>query len=58
MLRWHLQIGTVPLPKSSTPSRISENLDVFGFRLDATDMAAITALNRNQRTGPHPDDVD
>ena len=58
VLRWHLQIGTVPLPKSSTPSRISENLEVFGFRLDATDMAAITALNRNERTGPHPDDVD
>lgn len=46
ILRWHLQLGTVPLPKSTTPARQAENLDVFGFELSKTEVAAITALAR------------
>ena len=44
------------LPKSVTPSRIAENIDVFGFELDADDMAAIATLENGYRTGPDPDD--
>ena len=55
VLRWHLQLGNVVIPKSVTPERIAENLDVFGFELDDQDMAAIGALDRNGRTGPHPE---
>jgi 2,5-diketo-D-gluconate reductase A len=55
ILRWHLQLGNVVIPKSVTPSRIAENLDVFGFELDAHDMAAIAALDAESRTGPDPD---
>ncbi|BAH51669.1 aldo/keto reductase [Rhodococcus opacus] len=58
VLRWHLQRGTVPLPKSSSPERMRANIDVFGFALDADEIAQISALDRNERTGPHPDDVD
>jgi 2,5-diketo-D-gluconate reductase A len=54
-LRWHLQRGDVVFPKSVTPSRIAENIDVFGFTLDDDDMAAITALDRGDRIGPDPD---
>ncbi|MEO3867792.1 aldo/keto reductase [Nonomuraea sp. B12E4] len=55
VLRWHLQLGNVVIPKSATPSRIAENIDVFDFLLDPEDMAAIGALNRGQRIGPDPD---
>ncbi|MPY49437.1 aldo/keto reductase [Streptomyces acidicola] len=54
VLRWHLQIGNVVIPKSVTPSRIKENLEVFDFSLDAEDMAAIGALNEDRRIGPDP----
>ncbi|WP_308200871.1 aldo/keto reductase [Rhodococcus sp. HM1] len=56
VLRWHLQLGNIVIPKSVTPARIRQNLDVFDFRLSDTDMAAITATDRNLRTGPHPDE--
>lgn len=46
ILRWHTQLGTIPLPKSSHPQRQRENLDVFGFELSEDEMAAITALGR------------
>ena len=46
ILRWHLQVGTVVIPKSVTPSRIAENLDVFGFTLTDDEIAAIEALER------------
>lgn len=46
VLRWHLQLGSVPLPKAATPERQAENLDVFDFELDAAQVAAITALGR------------
>jgi diketogulonate reductase-like aldo/keto reductase len=46
ILRWHVQLGSVPIPKSATPSRQAENLDLFGFELTADEVAAITALGR------------
>ncbi|UIX35302.1 aldo/keto reductase [Streptomyces sp. GQFP] len=54
VLRWHLQLGNVVIPKSVTPSRIKENIEVFDFSLDAEDLAAISALNENRRLGPDP----
>ena len=55
VIRWHLQIGNVVIPKSVTPERIRSNFDVFGFELADDDVAAIDALNRDQRLGPDPD---
>jgi diketogulonate reductase-like aldo/keto reductase len=46
ILRWHVQLGTVPIPKSADRDRQRQNLDVFGFELMADEMAAITALGR------------
>ncbi|WP_322936698.1 aldo/keto reductase [Nocardioides bizhenqiangii] len=46
ILRWHVEIGSVPIPKSATPARQAENLDVFSFSLTADEVAAITALGR------------
>ncbi|WP_129284911.1 aldo/keto reductase [Streptomyces sp. GZWMJZ-114] len=57
VLRWHLQSGNIVIPKSVTPARIRENLDVFGFTLSDEDMAAVDALDRGLRTGPHPDEL-
>jgi diketogulonate reductase-like aldo/keto reductase len=54
VLRWHIQQGNVVIPKSVTPSRIRENIDVFDFSLDAEDIAAISALNEDRRLGPDP----
>ncbi|WTJ88145.1 aldo/keto reductase [Streptomyces sp. NBC_01538] len=54
VLRWHLQLGNVVIPKSVTPSRIKENIEVFDFSLDTEDLAAISALNEDRRTGPDP----
>ncbi|MFI0964954.1 aldo/keto reductase [Streptomyces sp. NPDC021080] len=54
VLRWHLQLGNIVIPKSVTPSRIKENIDVFDFSLDTEDIAAISALNEDRRIGPDP----
>ncbi len=55
-LRWHIQNGLVAIPKSVTPARIVENLDVFGFELTNDDMAKIGTLDNNRgRIGPDPD---
>ncbi|WP_030612729.1 aldo/keto reductase [Streptomyces sclerotialus] len=58
VLRWHLQLGNVVIPKSATPSRIKENFDVFGFELDADDMKTIAGLDAGNRLGPDPDTFD
>ncbi len=55
VIRWHLQLGNVVIPKSVTPARIEENLDVFSFELDEAEMQQIEALDRGRRTGPDPD---
>lgn len=56
MVRWSLQLGNIVLPKSVTPERIEQNIDVFDFELDDADMAAIASLESGRRTGPNPDD--
>ena len=58
VLRWHIERGDIVFPKSVTPARIRENFDIFDFELSGEDVEAITALNRNQRTGPDPDKFD
>jgi len=55
VLRWHIQRGDIVFPKSVTPARIRENIDIFDFTLPEVDMTAISALNRDERTGPDPD---
>ena len=55
VLRWHLDLGLMVIPKSSTPARIAENIDVFDFALDEADHAALAALDRRDgRIGPDP----
>jgi 2,5-diketo-D-gluconate reductase A len=56
LIRWHLQLGNVVLPKSVTPSRIQENIDVFNFTLDQADLDLIATLEDGHRTGPNPDE--
>jgi 2,5-diketo-D-gluconate reductase A len=60
VLRWHVQRGDVVFPKTVSPKRMRENLDLFTFDLEADDMAALAALERGEagRTGPHPDTFD
>ena len=58
ILRWHIERGDIVFPKSVTPSRIKENIDIFDFELSGEDVEAISALNRNERTGPDPDTFD
>jgi 2,5-diketo-D-gluconate reductase A len=55
VLRWHVQRGDVVFPKSVTPERIRENFEIFDFELEEGDMASITGLDRQERTGPDPD---
>ncbi|MBC2195378.1 aldo/keto reductase [Listeria booriae] len=55
ILRWHLNNGSVIIPKSVTPERIRANIDLFGFDLAASDMAEIDALNKDERKGSNPD---
>ena len=54
-LRWDLQRKVVTIPKSVRPERIRENADIFGFTLDADDMARIDALDQGRRIGPDPE---
>ncbi len=55
ILRWHIERGDIVFPKSVTPARVRENFDIFDFELSGEDVAAISSLNRDQRTGPDPD---
>jgi len=55
VIRWHLQLGNVVIPKSATQSRIEENFDVFDFELGESEMEAIEALDSGDRIGPDPD---
>jgi 2,5-diketo-D-gluconate reductase A len=55
VLRWHIERGNIIFPKSVSATRIRENADIFDFELAPDDVEAISALNRNQRTGPDPD---
>jgi 2,5-diketo-D-gluconate reductase A len=55
VLRWHIQRGDIVFPKSVTPDRIRENIDIFDFELSAADVDDITMLNKDERTGPDPD---
>lgn len=57
VLRWHLDLGNVVIPKSITPERIRQNIDVFDFSLDDDDRARIAALDSGLRTGKDPDDL-
>jgi 2,5-diketo-D-gluconate reductase A len=54
ILRWHLQIGNVVIPKSKTPGRIRQNFELFDFALSEDDMAAIERLDAGERVGPDP----
>ncbi|WP_086828417.1 aldo/keto reductase [Streptomyces sp. NRRL B-24572] len=57
VIRWHLQLGNVVIPKSVTPARIRANFDVFDFVLTDEEVTAIAGLDRGLRTGPHPDEL-
>jgi diketogulonate reductase-like aldo/keto reductase len=55
VIRWHMQLGNVVIPKSVTPARIEENFDVLDFELSAAEMEAIEDLDAGRRIGPDPD---
>ena len=55
LLRWHVQLGLVAIPKSANPERIAQNIDVFDFELGDDDMAALAGLDRANRLGGDPD---
>lgn len=55
ILRWHIQLGNIVIPKSATPSRMRENIEVFDFELDDEDMDRLALLDTGTRVGPDPD---
>jgi diketogulonate reductase-like aldo/keto reductase len=55
LIRWNLQLGNVVIPRSSSPERIAENFDVFGFELSDADMAKLDGLDDGTRFRPNPD---
>lgn len=55
VLRWHVQLGVIAIPKSVRPERIRENLDIFDFELTADEMTALSALDGPARVGPDPE---
>ncbi|WP_394939264.1 aldo/keto reductase [Psychromicrobium sp. YIM B11713] len=56
IIRWHIQIGSIVIPKSVTPERIAANIDVFDFELSDAELATIEALDKGGRIGPNPDE--
>lgn len=54
VLRWHLQLGNIVIPKSANPARMRQNLDVFSFELSAEELSAIADLETGERIGPDP----
>lgn len=56
VVRWHIDLGNLVIPKTATASRLAENISVFDFKLDAEDLAAIETLEAGLRTGPNPDE--
>ncbi len=55
VIRWHVQNGIIVFPKANSRSHMEENFDVFGFELTPDEMAAIDAMDRDQRVGTHPE---
>lgn len=58
VLRWNIQKGIVTIPKSSHEERLAENIDIFDFRLSDDEIKQIDKLDRNRRTGVHPDFIE
>ena len=58
VLRWHIQLGNLVIPKTSNPDRLAENIDIFDFELDAEDMHAIAGLDTGVRTSLDPNEFD
>jgi 2,5-diketo-D-gluconate reductase A len=56
VLRWHVQRGDIVFPKSVTRSRVEENFEIFDFELSDSEVGFISALNKDERTGPNPDE--
>ena len=54
LIRWHIQLGNIVIPKSVNPDRIVSNYDVFDFALTARDMTSVAALDNGKRLGPDP----
>ena len=54
LLRWNVQQGIIPIPKSKTPARLAETIDVFDFAPEGEDMAALNGMNQNCRTSHDP----
>lgn len=57
-IRWCLQNDVIPLPKSVTPNRIQQNIEVFGFEIGADDLAVINAMEYCGGSGLDPDEID
>lgn len=58
VLRWHIQVGNLVIPKSSNPDRLAENLNVFDFELSASDLSEIAKMETGVRASANPDDLD
>jgi 2,5-diketo-D-gluconate reductase A len=56
IIRWHIELGNLVIPKTATVSRLTENISVFDFKLDSEDMNKIASLDSGLRTGPNPDE--